>query len=52
MEQKLKDVIREEMGKVTKMLIENGSRDSIIYTKWLQSLQTSSIRCKDCNHFV
>ena len=51
MEQKLKDVIREEMDKVTKMLIENGSRDSVTYTKWLQSLQRIDNICKERNRY-
>lgn len=51
MEEKLKDVIREEMENVTKMLIENGSRDSIIITKWLQSLQRINNVCKERNRY-
>ena len=51
MEEKLKDVIREEMDKVTKMLIENGSRDSVIVTKWLQSLQRINNVCKERNRY-
>ena len=51
MKQKLKDVIREEMDKVTKMLIENGSLDSFIVTKWLQSLQRINNVCKERNRY-
>ena len=50
-ENKLKDVIRDEMDKVTKMLIENGSRDAVIITKWLQSLQRINDVCKERNRY-
>ncbi len=51
MEEKLKVVIMEEMEKVTKLLIENGSRDAIIITKWLQSLQRINNVCKERNRY-
>ena len=51
MEEKLKDVIREEIDMVTKLLIENGSHDAIIITKWLQSLQRIDNVCKDRNRY-
>ena len=51
MEEKLKDVIREEIDMVTKLLIENGSQNAIIITKWLQSLQRIDNVCKDRNRY-
>ena len=50
-EEKLKDVIRDEMDKVTKMLIDGGSTDAIIITKWLQSLQRINDVCKERNRY-
>lgn len=50
-EEKLKDVIREEMDKVTKMLIESGRTDAITLTKWLQSLQRINDVCKERNRY-
>ena len=50
-EEKLKNVIREEMDKVTKLLIERGSTDAIIITKWLQSLQRINDVCKERNRY-
>ena len=50
-EEKLKNVIREEMERVTKMLIERGSSDAIIITKWLQSLQRINDVCKERNRY-
>ena len=51
MEEKLKDVIREEIDMVTKLLIENGSQNAIIITKWLQSLQRIDNVCKERNRY-
>lgn len=51
MEEKLKDVIRDEMDKVTKMLIESGTGDKITLTKWLQSLQRINEVCKERNRY-
>lgn len=48
---KLKKVIQEEKDKVTKMLIENGSSNSVMLTKWLQSLQRIDDVCKDRNRY-
>jgi hypothetical protein len=50
-EEKLKNVIREEMERVTKMLINGGSTDAIIITKWLQSLQRINDVCKERNRY-
>ena len=51
-EEKLKNVIREEMERVMKMLIENGgSPNPIIITKWLQSLQRINDVCKKRNRY-
>lgn len=50
-EEKLKDVIRDEMDKVTKMLIEGGRTDAITLTKWLQSLQRINDVCKERNRY-
>ena len=50
-EKKLKNVIREEIERVMKMLIENGSTDAIIITKWLQSLQRINDVCKERNRY-
>ena len=38
-EEKLKQVIHDEMDKVTKLLISSESGDRITITQWLQSLQ-------------
>lgn len=51
MEEKLKEVIREEMDKVTKMLIDSGSQNTVIITKWLQSLQRINNVCKERNRY-
>lgn len=51
MEEKLKDVIREEIEKVINLLTTNGSKDSIIITQWLQSLQKIDRTCKDRNRY-
>ena len=51
MEEKLKDVIREEIDMVTKLLIENGSQNAIIITKGLQSLQRINDVCKERNRY-
>lgn len=51
MEEKLKEVIREEMDKVTKMLIDSGSQNAAIITKWLQSLQRINNVCKERNRY-
>ena len=51
MEEKLRDVIREEIDMVTKLLIENGSQNAIIITKWLQSLQRIDNVCKERNRY-
>lgn len=51
MEEKLKDVIRDEMDKVTKMLISSGNGDKITLTKWLQSLQRINEVCKERNRY-
>lgn len=50
-EEKLKDVIRDEMDKVTKMLIDGGSTNAITLTKWLQSLQRINDVCKERNRY-
>ena len=50
-EEKLKDVIRDEMDKVTQMLIDGGSKDATIITKWLQSLQRINDVCKERNRY-
>ncbi len=50
-EEKLKDVIRDEMDKVTKMLIDGGSTNAIIITKWLQSLRRIDDVCKERNRY-
>ena len=50
-EEKLKDVIREEIERVTKMLIDGGSANAIIITKWLQSLQRINDVCKERNRY-
>lgn len=50
-EEKLKNVIREEMERVMKMLINGGSTDAIIITKWLQSLQRINDVCKERNRY-
>ena len=50
-EEKLKNVIREEMERVTKMLINGGSADAITITKWLQSLQRINDVCKERNRY-
>lgn len=50
-EEKLKNVIREEIERVMKMLIEHGSTDAIIITKWLQSLQRINDVCKERNRY-
>ena len=50
-EKKLKNVIREEMERVTKMLINGGSTDAITITKWLQSLQRINDVCKERNRY-
>lgn len=47
----LKTVIREEMERVMKMLIDGGSTDAIIITKWLQSLQRINDVCKERNRY-
>lgn len=47
----LKTVIREEMERVMKMLINGGSTDAIIITKWLQSLQRINDVCKERNRY-
>ena len=48
---RLKDVIREEMDKVTKMLIDGGNANAITLTKWLQSLQRINDVCKERNRY-
>lgn len=50
-EKKLKNVIREEIERVMKMLIDGGSTDAIIVTKWLQSLQRINDVCKERNRY-
>ena len=50
-EEKLKDVIRDEIDKVTQMLIDGGSKDATIITKWLQSLQRINDVCKERNRY-
>lgn len=50
-EEKLKDVIREEIEKVTQLLINGGSQNAIIITKWLQSLQRINDVCKERNRY-
>ena len=50
-EEKLKDIIRDEMDKVTQMLISGGSENAIIITKWLQSLQRINDVCKERNRY-
>lgn len=50
-ETKLKDVIRDEMDKVTKMLIDGGSTNAVTLTKWLQSLQRINDVCKERNRY-
>ena len=53
MNDKLKDVIREEMEKVSKLLVE----DKVVFTtkyaltKWLQSLQKINDVCKERNRY-
>ena len=47
---KLKILIREEMDKVTKMLISSGG-DKVTLTKWLQSLQKINDLCKERNRY-
>lgn len=49
--EKLKDVIRSEMDKVTKMLISPEHSDKITLTKWLQSLQKINDVCKERNRY-
>lgn len=49
--EKLKDVIRAEMDKVTKMLISPEHSDKITLTKWLQSLQKINDVCKERNRY-
>lgn len=53
MEQKLKDVIREEMDKVTKLLTDEKVVFTTKYalTKWLQSLQKINDVCKERNRY-
>lgn len=51
MEQKLKDVIREEMDKVIKELTEHSTANSDTLTKWLQSLQRIDNVCKERNRY-
>lgn len=48
---KLKDVIRNEMDNVTKMLISSDNADKITLTKWLQSLQRINDICKERNRY-
>lgn len=48
---KLKTIIREEMDKVTKMLISSGTGDKVTLTKWLQSLQRINDVCKERNRY-
>ena len=48
---KLKDVIHNEMNKVTYMLISSGTGDKITLTKWLQSLQRINNVCKNRNRY-
>lgn len=50
-ETKLKDVIREEMDNVTKMLISSEYTDKVTLTKWLQSLQRINDVCKERNRY-
>ena len=50
-ETKLKDVIQKEIKDVTQMLIASGSKDGIIITKWLQSLQRIDDVCKNRNRY-
>ncbi len=49
--EKLKDVIRSEMDKVTKMLISSEHSDKVTLTKWLQSLQKINDVCKERNRY-
>ena len=49
-ETKLKNVIREELDKVTDLLIETGGSEETI-TKWLLSLQRIDNVCKDRNRY-
>lgn len=49
--EKLKEIIREEMDNVTKMLISSDYSDKITLTKWLQSLQRIDKICKDRNRY-
>ena len=48
---KLKDVIRNEIDNVSKMLITSKDTDKIIFTKWLQSLQRINDICKERNRY-
>ena len=49
--EKLKDVIREEMDKVINQLTEHNSNNSVLLTKWLQSLQRIENVCKERNRY-
>ena len=50
-EEKLKQVINDELDKVTKLLISSKSGDRITITKWLQSLQRINDVCKERNRY-
>ena len=50
-EEKLKQVIHDELDKVTKLLISSESGDRITITKWLQSLQRINDVCKERNRY-
>ena len=47
---KLKVAIREEIDKVAKMLTEHKG-DTVVITKWLQSLQRINDICKERNRY-
>lgn len=51
MEEKLKTVIADEIRKVTALLISGECRDSVLTTKWLQSLQKIDEVCKNRNRY-
>lgn len=47
---KLKQVIRDELDNVMKLLLSSGG-DKIVLTKWLQSLQRINDICKERNRY-
>ena len=47
---KLKQVIRDELDNVMKLLLSSGG-DKVVLTKWLQSLQRINDICKERNRY-